>query len=310
MSVDAFRHDAFFYSSGAEFLAEMAAFVAGGLAAGEPVLVALPGDRSDRLRGALGDRAADVCFLDMEAVGRNPGRIIPVWRDFVADRCADGHPARGVGEPVWPGRSGDELVECRHHELLLNLAFDPGPPWWLVCPYDVGALDPAVVDEARGTHPFVLEGGARRPSPAYGGTASAVATIAEPLPDAPAGAEEVAFDGERLGAVRELVARRGAAAGLAGDRVAALVLAAGELATNSVRHGGGGGVVAVWEADGSVVCEVRDAGRLPDPLVGRSLPGPDEESGRGLWLVHQLCDLVQVRSSAAGTAVRARLRLG
>ena len=26
--------------------------------------------------------------------------------------------------------------------------------------------------------------------------------------------------------------------------------------------------------------------------------------GRGLWLVHQLCDLVQLRTSATGTVVR------
>jgi anti-sigma regulatory factor (Ser/Thr protein kinase) len=292
VSLGTFRHDAFLYSGAAEFVDTMAAFVDDGLAGGEAVLVAVPGERSERLRAALGERAADVCFVDMLEVGRNPGRIIAVWRQFVADRCAGGRPARGVGEPVWAGRSADELVECRHHELLLNLAFDPGPPWWLVCPYDVDGLAPAVVDEARTTHPFVVEGGSRRRSEAYGGWADA--TLAKPL---------------RLGPARELVARRAAAAGLPRDRAAALVLAVGELATNSVRHGGGRGVLRVWDGPGTVVCEVRDGGRLPDPLAGRRLPGPDEESGRGLWLVHQLCDLVQVRSSAGGTTVRVHVRV-
>ena len=30
----------------------------------------------------------------------------------------------------------------------------------------------------------------------------------------------------------------------------------------------------------------------------------DQEGGRGLFLVHQLCDLVQLRSSPSGTTVR------
>jgi hypothetical protein len=33
-------------------------------------------------------------------------------------------------------------------------------------------------------------------------------------------------------------------------------------------------------------------------------------SGRGRWLARQLCDLVQVRTGAAGTTVRLHLTLG
>jgi anti-sigma regulatory factor (Ser/Thr protein kinase) len=304
MSLDTFRHDAFLYGDQDEFLEEMRAFVAEGVDAGEPALVAVPGEKAEQLRAALGPKAADVCFADMYRVGRNPGRIIPVWREFVRDRCAEGRPVRGVGEPVWAGRSSDELVECRHHESLLNLAFDGSPAWWLVCPYDVSALDPAVVDEARTTHPFVLERGARVASPDYGGTAQAEASIGEPLAEPPFPTEELAFQGPRVAAVRDFVARRADALRLEGDRAAILVLAAGEIAANSVRHGGGGGVVRVWAVGETVVCEVRDRGRIASPLVGRDRPSPDQESGRGLWIVHQLCDLVQVRSTPAGTTVR------
>jgi anti-sigma regulatory factor (Ser/Thr protein kinase) len=38
--------------------------------------------------------------------------------------------------------------------------------------------------------------------------------------------------------------------------------------------------------------------------VGRARPTFDQESGRGLWMVNQLCDLVQIRSSPADTVVR------
>jgi anti-sigma regulatory factor (Ser/Thr protein kinase) len=85
------------------------------------------------------------------------------------------------------------------------------------------------------------------------------------------------------------------------------VMAANELATNSVRHAGGDGSLRLWQEDDMVVCEVRDAGRLTDPLVGRRRPTPTQVSGRGLWIVNQLCDLVQIRSSAAGTVVRIQI---
>ena len=83
-----------------------------------------------------------------------------------------------------------------------------------------------------------------------------------------------------------------------------LELAASELATNSVRHGGGTGTVAMWLDKGAAVLQFTDAGTLLDPLTGRLSPPLDSEGGRGLYLVNQLCDLVQVRSSDRGTTVR------
>jgi anti-sigma regulatory factor (Ser/Thr protein kinase) len=42
-------------------------------------------------------------------------------------------------------------------------------------------------------------------------------------------------------------------------------------------------------------------------FLARTLPFI-REGGRGLWLVNQLCDLVQLRSSAAGGVVRLHMR--
>jgi anti-sigma regulatory factor (Ser/Thr protein kinase) len=63
----------------------------------------------------------------------------------------------------------------------------------------------------------------------------------------------------------------------------------------------------VWRDGDALVCEVRDRGQLGDPLAGRR-PTPEQPDGRGLWLVNQLCDLVQLRSSASGTVVRFHAR--
>lgn len=89
------------------------------------------------------------------------------------------------------------------------------------------------------------------------------------------------------------------------DRAADPLVAVTEGTTKSIRHGAGRGVLRIWRQDGRLVCEVADAGRrIQDPLAGRLKAGPDETSGRGLWLIHQLCDLVEVRSSDLGNLVR------
>jgi anti-sigma regulatory factor (Ser/Thr protein kinase) len=56
-----------------------------------------------------------------------------------------------------------------------------------------------------------------------------------------------------------------------------------------------------------VVCEVTDAGYFDQPLAGRRRPDADRVGGRGMWLVNQLCDLVQVRTLPEGTVVRMHL---
>ena len=82
-----------------------------------------------------------------------------------------------------------------------------------------------------------------------------------------------------------------------------------EAATNTLQHAGGDGELRLWRHDGYFVCEVHDHGRILDPLAGRLPIAIDEPSGRGLWLIHQLCDLVQIRSSAAGSVVRVHMSI-
>ena len=86
------------------------------------------------------------------------------------------------------------------------------------------------------------------------------------------------------------------------------MLATHEVATNSIRHGGGEGTLRVWHEDDMVVCEVRDRGRLDQPLAGRARPALEDEGGWGLWLANQLCDLVQIRTLPDGNVVRLLLR--
>jgi anti-sigma regulatory factor (Ser/Thr protein kinase) len=304
-----FRHEALFYAGRDDFVHRTGSFLRDAVEAEEPTLVVVDAAKIALLREELDGAAAGVRFADMAEVGTNPARIIPAWREFVTRSASIGRRVRGVGEPIWPERTAAELVECERHESLLNFAFAGSPSWWLVCPYDTEALDPAVVEEARRTHPFVLEDGVSRESTDYYGLTSIGAPFTEPLPEPPASALELPFGDGPLEALRFLVGRAAAEAGLVASRAADLVLAVHELATNTLRHGGGRGTLRIWREPDALLCEVSDAGRLDHPLAGRERPLAGQPGGRGLWLVNQLSDLAQIRCFEAGSVVRLHMRL-
>jgi anti-sigma regulatory factor (Ser/Thr protein kinase) len=293
-------HSALFYRDDAEYLDGVMGFIEPALAAGEPVAAALPPARGKLLRGRLGRSSEQVEILDMAELGRNPSRIIPAVETMVARHA--GKPLHYVGEPIWPGRSAEEIREATKHEALINLAW-PGAQVRVLCPYDAAALDKAVLGDAERTHPHLIHSGSELRSPAYTGPA-VPAECDQPLSAPPRLAARLTFGLEDLFKIRVLVSERGRAAGLDADRTADLVLAANELATNAIRHGGGGGTLRIWNRPGRIVCQVQDRGEITDPLAGRRVPVPDGNGGIGLWTVNQVCDLVEVRTGKAGTTVR------
>jgi anti-sigma regulatory factor (Ser/Thr protein kinase) len=305
--LDKFRHEALLYAGWAEFVAGTVPFIRDGVRAGEPVLVVESVDKIQTLRVALGDDAEGVLFADMAEVGANPARIIPAWHDFVTRHGGEGRRLRGIGEPIWKGRSATELIECQRHESLLNVAFGHGQPWWLLCPYDTEKLDEAVIDEARRSHEFVTEGTHAMTSKTFRGIEASGAPFDVPLPEPGTEFGQMTFGPSDLAAVRAMVAHHAQTAGLVA-RAKELVSAINEVATNSIRHGGGNGTFRVWQEDSALVCEIRDQGRFEKPLADRVRPSSSVSAPRGLWLANQLCDLVQIRSLPAGTVVRIHMR--
>ena len=92
-------HGAVLYRDEAEYLARTVPFVLDGVAAGEPVVVAVPTANLAMLGRALGRDRDRVLMLDMTEVGRNPARIIAgVMRAF-ADRHRERR-VRMIGEPM------------------------------------------------------------------------------------------------------------------------------------------------------------------------------------------------------------------
>jgi anti-sigma regulatory factor (Ser/Thr protein kinase) len=285
-----FVHPALFYRGLDEYLAGVGGFLRQGLKAGEPVFASVPPQRLGPLRAYLGADAADVHLANMAEVGRNPGRIMTALTDFAARRGSGR--AWLVGEPIWPARTPAEIREATRHEALINLAF-VGVPVTILCPYDVTGLSRATLADAERTHPELWWVGHEEPSSAYTDP-TVVSADCDALEPPPADAERVPFGRAGLAAVRGRAREFGRAAGLSADRGVDLVLAVGEAVANAVRHGGGGGIVTMWRQNGEVIVEVRDSGRLTDPLSGRRRPSTSGLGGRGLWMMHQLCDLVEL----------------
>lgn len=296
-----YRHEALLYAGDEDFVRATLPFLRAEIEAGHPTLVVVDQTKIELLREALDGARDAVTFADMAEVGHNPARIIPAWRDFVAAH-ADGA-VRGIGEPIAAWRGADELVECQRHESLLNLAFADAADFWLLCPYDTSVLPASVIDEALRSHPFVTERSSHTESRRYAPVED-MSLFSTALSEPPADALDLAFRLGPLDELRRVVGREAERAGLSGDRTGDLVVAVNEVASNSLRHGGGEGRLRVWSEPDRVVCEVRDSGVVTDPLVGRVRPSSDRLDGRGVWLANQLCDLVQLRVTPSGTIVR------
>jgi anti-sigma regulatory factor (Ser/Thr protein kinase) len=112
-----------------------------------------------------------------------------------------------------------------------------------------------------------------------------------------------------LSEVRALVRWHARRAGLPEPRARDLVIAVSEVAANTVRHAQSPGTLEIWHDEEEIVCEIHDQGVIADPLAGQRRPAADAVAGHGLWLVHRLCDLVELLSGEDGTTVRMHMAI-
>lgn len=117
------------------------------------------------------------------------------------------------------------------------------------------------------------------------------------------------FRRDDLPTLRTFVGQQALRIGATDEQIEVLVLAVSELATNAVRHGGGGGRLRLWRGAVHIVCEVADSGPGMPPDAGMLPPPLAIDGGRGLWLVRALVDDVEIDSGVSGTTVAARLAL-
>ena len=298
------------YRGPREHLAACVQYLKDGLAADAAILVAATRQHLESLSAELSLGGRDMLLCDLTSQGADPGRVLSLIRMFA--RQHGSRPVRCVQDVGWLGRTKEYLVEAIRYESLLSAALS-GLPADILCGYDAG-LDSDSLTVAERSHPVLLDGTEWRANPTFADHTMAdelgSETLgSEALSAPPRDASALTFRGDQV-EVRRFAAAEARGSGLPADRITDLLIAVSELAANTLVHTSSTGTLTIWTTDQEIVCQVSDSGQIADPLAGTICPDPSAMSSRrGLWLVHQVSDLVQVRTGSSGTTVRVHMQL-
>lgn len=304
-TLDHYVHEALFYGSTQDLVAEAAPFLRDGLAAGDDVVLICTDENNRAVAQELDDDER-IIYLPRHEAYQKAVTAVEFYRDFMRSRLEQGsRRVRLVGQVDF-GSDARAWDEWRRFEALCNHAL-ASYPLWSVCAYDTRDLSSAALATGEITHPFVRHGEESRENPAYVDPAELLRMPPVQLEPLPEGPPTVAICNlEDLSGLHRQVRERLVEARLEGDLVDDLVLVVNELATNGVRHGAAPVTVRMWLTERRVVCTVVDQGPgFDDPYAGY-LPGGGAELPEGqfgLWLARRLCDELLVERTTEGFTV-------
>jgi anti-sigma regulatory factor (Ser/Thr protein kinase) len=307
VSLGQLEHPALLYRSQNEFLKTMVPYVEDGLEADEFVFIAARADNLEALRTEVGP-GADVTWVDTDEWHPYTGTRLRAFHDLVTGRSKSGEKRlRLAGEPLWPSGPPELILEWQRYESVLNHVLAPIPAT-LICLYDASTLDASILDSARRNHPDVYEAGVEAKSTSFRQPAESLRDWAHHIASPPPSAS-IMLGTLDVPTGRRFVREHALAAGVDLVRAGDLAVAVSELLSNAFIHAGGPTALWTWIDGDRLVCQVDDIGPgLADPFVGYR-PPTDAIDGRGLWIVRQLVDLLQLAPSNAGTRARIHLRL-
>jgi anti-sigma regulatory factor (Ser/Thr protein kinase) len=299
-------HETAFYGSDDEFVEDVVPFVEGGLAAGEPTLVACGPANTALLREAVSDPSG-ISFLPGAHQYARPGRTIKWYRELLAGYVARGATqVRVVGDVPHPG-VGAGWDGWARYEATVNHAYDDFPVWGL-CPYDTRITPSDVLDDVTRTHPHIATArGEHLPNARFEEPADFLVRRRPRGPDPlEAGPPVVDLVDPSPAAGRQAVRDACLVAGLDPAERDDLVLALSEVVTNAWCHGVAPVRMRAWIGVRRVVVAVTDGGSGPsDPFVGLLLPERSAApGGLGLWVAHELCREVRLDRTGDGFTVR------
>jgi anti-sigma regulatory factor (Ser/Thr protein kinase) len=308
-------HEAAYYRDTAELASIAVPFLVGGVAAGEPTVVALGEahaglvhDEIDRVAPGFADR---VIYLTGGEMYARPTSAIRAYRTLLAEHVAAGaDQIRIIGE-LAPANFGATWDWWDRYEAAINYAYDDFP-LWSMCAYGLDTTPAAVLADVARTHPWTAgpDGthtpGARFIDPATYLTERRVIPD-DPLQERPPLAE---LRDPEPAAARQAVLLH-APAFLTEPQRDGLVTAVSETATNAIRHGRPPIDVRVWVGEDRMIVTVTDAGAGPKYPYAGLLPDPDgDPGGIGLWLTFQLCDHVSLGRERGRDGFTIRLTVG
>jgi anti-sigma regulatory factor (Ser/Thr protein kinase) len=297
------EHPALLYRGLEDFLEVMVPDVRAGIDNDETVFVAARGDYLPAPRAELNDRAEAAQLADTFEWHPHPASRLRAFHEFVWDELESGAgQIRLAGEPVWQPEPPEFIREWQRYESALNAVLAPFPVS-LMCLYDSARLQPSIIDGALRTHPTIHRSGTQGASDDFEDPEEFLRrqNPSPPTPPAHAASLPNVADAQRS---RRFLSETALRAGVPADRAADLNVAANEVLTNALVHGGGASMWA-WTEGGRFVCHIEDRGRgITDPLAGYKPPSEHVANGRGLWIARQLVDLLQIVPGTTGTVVR------
>lgn len=315
-------HTALSYTSPDELAATVGPVIAEWLSADDRVHVNVSADSVDALKSVLGADAGRVRWSDSHSWHPHPARRLRAIQDLVdAEPGGPSAPLRFVGECAFPDGPPELVAEWERFDAVLNEVLRDAAVT-MVCAYDVRTVPDEVLDRMQCSHPFLgLE--PHRRSSSYLGPGQCLADRRRALavpPDCAQRVEGRVSPAEARAMVRAMFS--GVARGevpTTGECVDArarrspstiaddMAIAATEIVTNAWQCGAARVDVTCWHADGEYSVQVDDDGPgFEDPYAGYRRPPASAVAGRGLWIVRQLADLVEVVPCDPGTTVRAR----
>jgi anti-sigma regulatory factor (Ser/Thr protein kinase) len=303
-------HEVGFYGSDEEFADLILPFAQGGIDNDEPMVFAYDPATTALLRQWLPD-TAPVSYITDTGHYATPAKALRAWRSLVESKLAAGaQRVRIAGNVPHPGY-GMSFAGWDRYEAAVDRALGDLPVW-APCLYDTRIAPTDVIERAASLHHTRrhLDGASRR-NDRYApprGLADFLRADPDPI--------EQRAPLLQLTDPTPAAARAAITALLAGRVVAqqceAILVATSEAVTNAILHGAPPVSVRGWLADGRVVICVHDRGAGPaDPLAGLVPRGEQgAESGRGLWIAHQLDIDVALIPGADGFTVRLRTQTG
>ncbi|MEH0844235.1 sensor histidine kinase [Micromonospora sp. CPCC 205711] len=299
-----YYHEAVLYGSDEELLAVVLPFLTGGVAAGEPTMVAFGDRNADLVRSAL-PRNSGVTFLPGGDVYARPATAIRSYRQLLADHVAAGATQiRIIGElqPVLFGPTWDWWAR---YESAINHAYDDFP-LWSMCGYDTRVTPSAALADVVRTHPRTA-----RPDGRHVPNADYLPPVDYLRQDRPMVLDPLQHTSPAVELVDPTPAQARQAVHLAGaDRLPAddlddLAVAVSETVTNAERHGLPPVWFRLWTGADRIVVTVSDRGTGPsDPFAGMLPVRGATAGGLGLWITHQSCSHVSMQRGADGCTLR------
>jgi anti-sigma regulatory factor (Ser/Thr protein kinase) len=293
------RHNAFVYESQEEYVQRSVAFLKYGLEAGEGAIVAHTKPGLAVMRDALGPEAAHVTFVDASSAYTRPARTLAAYHKVYAVELRRTPKLRAVAD-VQLAPDPREWDLWIGYEAVFNRSFGHLPAW-VLCTYNANGLSDRMLEGVWRTHPEVVADDAWNTSEHFEDPDRLLRAVT-PQPAALSDLRSIGF-GRNVEDFRERLARGLITENVTEAKVLDMLLAASEVVSNAIEHGGGVEDVRVGSAEGRFVCEVVDRGSgFDDPAAGYL--APREGVGTGLWVARQLTWRIEFFRSPRGFTTR------